>query len=558
MIISGDQSIFWDAPLKLALLAELAPGRRVRHMVHTADLFSRHGNIRTAKETKQGPLIASPEVYNPDGNINRWSATCEGALFLGRMPLHPKELLSRGVDFARIANLLEVPIERVVHELTRGDWFGLSYPDQRRAIAHRVPMKDLLPGIGYLRKTLRTNLSETLSGIPDANLAEFDRLFSVIEPIHDVDTWGEASVLALERTLRHLKVPDTIGVSTTFGNLSSTEPPRLLTLFVNRYDEFRRLYNETIESDDYETILALEDGQLPFAAIVDDDGSLERIDLHRVPGDSVHAVLKRAARSGKLVGVIGKAIPNLIEMLLGVDLVLMEKGSGYAGQALAFAKKIAHHFGDRKPHRLLRLRVHALDALADVEGTLLLPPYLREAFGGERILARDIANSWRAVRDASIERANALTGDDPETLLRVLSERGKIGPKGVSLIRELFVYQRAYDNAQRAIKGVPAESSGKKREKLSPETLARLDEERARFNPEIQRTLIRTAVANIDHERAKLLANELKIAEALEYWDCRPYSAWILSVPGWYDAVRRRAELVEEGVASADVRSNVA
>lgn len=204
-ILSGDQSVVWDAILKLMILQ--AMGKRVLHDVHTADYFSR-------PPAGNNNIIVTKETCNPDGNVARWTASLEGVPFLGRMPLTPELFTQAGVDFARVGTFNGDSLEKIVGRLTEADWLGMSAGPANRA-AHGIPVSELLTEYPKLRKPLRDDIGSVVrEDQRDEAIRAFDRVWRLAQ--FGGQSWADASLNVLRANL------DYFGVN---GEVELSHPP---------------------------------------------------------------------------------------------------------------------------------------------------------------------------------------------------------------------------------------------------------------------------------------------------------------------------------------------
>src|SRR3989344_98209 len=511
MLLSGDQNgLGWDVPLKLAVLTDR--GYRVEHSLHTTDLFSRPSSEGSAL------VEVTKEAYLDSGNVNRWTASLEAAPFLGQMPIAPAAFTDRGVDLRRVATFHNRPLREIVLSLTQGEWLGLSRRAEGR-IAHDMSMGDVLSHFPALRKPLRANLRESVEPHHHiAALQAFDQLFNLSE-----DTtlpWPLATQRVLKETLARYGGCGGVTLTTTLDAFSRGKDcvrSLLLPIFLEHYRVVRLAYNEAI-SGPGEVMMPLRDDDLPFYAVLRDrDGRLKRVDLTYQLGDTVSRVLNRARKDGEVVAVVGKAIPHIIELLMEGPVVMCEAASAYIPRVARFAELLETQYGiplDLRP--VVRVRLNALDALSDVPHHFLLPAYLRSRFHTEWISGIDFAARWKQVVAEAEKDLGTLAGKDNMSFLR---SQGRLSERVCNLI----------DSVRDSIV-----LCGKERAKQHgvPDNLSMF-----------KRTLV-ALLDGVEAERAAMMRELLAITVSLPYWNCRPFVHWVDALPGWSDAIRRRAEIV--------------
>lgn len=546
VFFTGDQSVLWDAPLKIALLAGM--GHSIVHSVHDSDCFSRP----PADMESSRPALAKL-AYLPDGNLTQWTPMMKMPLMLGRMQIHPREFIERGVDFNTIMWLQKSPLEKVIRRFTEGDWYGISHPDSDM-VAHGMKVSEVVGEIPAMRRMFYRNLEESVDrGYRDAALQSFNRLFSRLHDGNEV-TWDDASVESLKEYLSEKGVSSAVTVSTTVRELSvSSEKTtsRFFPLFVKHYQAARDAYNEAVLTKG-ESITPLKNGELPFYAVVRNRaGKVMRVALHHELGGDARSIIRKAeGEHGKVLAIVGKALPHLIELCMRGPLVLPDGGSPYAVKAIKFGilfEEKTHCSLSLNP--IYRLYVRALDALEDVHERFLLPEYLRGAFGTQDgwIKGVDFARRWQDVAERARRDADELSGQASK-LLPLLQRQQLFSQETAEIMRNIHERQLSFAarhreclNAyeQRIAGAVKAERAA-----LLGERGRKISEIEDEFDLESLNHLRKMHNAILEEKRAKALREKLAIAISLSYWNRRPVSHWIDAIPGWYEAVKKRAELI--------------
>ena len=521
-VLSGDQNIAWDAPLKLRLLTEL--GYRVLHTIHSSDFFSR-------PPTGSGQSIAvTPEAYTPDGNVTRWTASIEAALFLGRMPINPQLFVEHGIHFERLAHFEKRPVDAVVASLTVGDWLGLWHARKER-IAHGVPVADFYKELNALRKPIRRNLLESIAEPHNSpRVAVLDNLLNY--GLYKTASWADASIGLLRSLIEQWGSSCSLTTSVDYFSVQNgTIPLRILELFLRHYKDAREAYNETV-SGPGENILPLESGELPYYAVVEKEETLYRVDLHYPQTGKTEDLVREAARHGSLRAIVGKALVNLLELRMRCPVVLMAMGSSYAPKSARLASLLSIMTGGKLAlHPVLRLHVGALDALSAVQHRFLLPEYLRDAFKTDWIDGTSFAAAWRGVVAAAEAECEQLREEDAESLLR----HPLIGTHGRDLaVRVKNLLVRHHELCKSANEH-PAADAEKIRCALAAE-----------YEPQMLEAAFATLESGADMRKAQRLRELLAISQSLPYWNCRPFTSWVFALPGWYEAIRAHARVTEE------------
>ena len=534
-LISGDQSPFWDAPLKLRVLADM--GERVVHDVHTADLFSR-------PPVGSSGITVTREAYQPDENVTRWTASVEAVPFLGRMHVLPSQLTSRGVILARVAGHMGKSLEQTTAELTVGDWLGLAMTPAD-VVAHGVDIAPLTKCFtGKLRRPLLRDLRQVCE---DSDTQAFDALFGI--NANSEGAWPDVATGLLRQYLDLHGVNGEVTLTTSVDKFA--DGSLSLQLFVDQYDLVRVAYNEAMYPAEGEVetefVQTLEQGELPHYAIVRHGQVLRRVNLSYKSGDTVDSVLARV--DGEVVAVLAKAVPLTIDFRSMGTIVMAMKGSAYWPKAVRFMKLLEERLSKPpKLHGVSRLHFHALDALEDVDAQLRLPPYLAKAFGTAQITGVEFASRWRTVVEHAMVEANRLAGDDLMLVANVLREQDVLGQSTFELLRQL---ERILADYRESSQDIFAALKGKMMSKGERAAAsAKANEAKAVLDRSVNPGLVKAAkagiLAGVDTMRARLIVEHVAVASSLQYWDVRPFTHWVEAVPGWYEGIRARAELIED------------
>jgi hypothetical protein len=523
-IISGDQSILWDTLLKLKLLTEM--GHSVEHVVHTGDLFSRppRGSDR--------PLVTK-ESYLPNGNVNRWTACIEATPFLGKMAV-PVDCLRNEYNLDLEAVLRGqskkgMDAEKVICRLTCGDWIGLSHPNEN-LVAYGIEMSELLPTYQKLRKPLRRNALESLG---QGGVEAFDNIFQLTN--YPTVTWSEATESHLTGLLDRYNVSDVSVTNSVkmFGLDECYSKNSLLWWFVTYYDQARKAYNASANGDGG-CLRQLEEGELPYYAVVRcEDGSVVRHDLSCQPNDTLAQVIENVSRHGEVLAVLGKALLLLLDLRMRSSLILPEMGSPYSEQSYRFMKLFTEAIGKEfNLNPVYRLRINALDALACVEQEIALPEYLHDSFGTDRISGEELADSWSGVAEMAKHEAGMIANPPKGrvALRRFLSDDDLLGDVLINCLDALLVDKGLYDEQMAEHHADP--------EKV--EIFRKLHDPNGLKVP--LQALNDLIVVRITERVCACL----QVCDSLRYWNCRPFSHWVLGLPGWYEGIREAVEVEEE------------
>lgn len=519
-VVSGDQSILWDALLKLKLLTDM--GYSVEHAIHTGDLFSRPPKGSSKPEvTRESCLL--------NGNVNRWTACLEAAPFLGRMALSLDCLRDDySLDLEAVLrgqSKKGMDAEQLLVRLTRGDWVGLSHPNEK-LVAHGMEMKEILPAYQKLRKPLRRNALESLG---QAGAEALDSIFQLTD--YPTATWPEATETHLTQLLdrynvSHVNVTNSVKMFGLGGR-------SLMPLFVTYYDQAREAYNASVNSSGG-CLKQLAEGELPYYAVVRcEDGSVVRHDLSCQPGDTVVQVYENVSRHGEVIAILGKALLLLLDLRMKCSLVLPEKGSPYSEQSYRFMELFAEATGrkfDLNP--VYRLRMNALDALGNVPEKIKLPEYLRDSFGTEIISGSDLACTWRRIASQAQDEARKLASPPKETadLVKFLYTHQLLGDGLITCLSALAGQRACYSDQMAQHHSQAQTVSALKRD----------------FDPDGIKVPWRALHGLIAARIAERVCSCLQVANSLHYWNCRPFSHWVLGLPGWYKGISEIARVEED------------
>lgn len=549
VFLTGDQSVLWDAPLKLALLSGM--GHTVMHAVHTSDCFS-----RPPIEPKSPHALLTHEAYSQDGNVTRWTATLEAAPMLGRMAISPKEFTSRGVNFERLAWLRTTTVQKIVRGLTEGDWLGISHPDGS-VVAHGIRMEEIADALATMRKILRKNIEESTDPSYRTNaLDSFDRIFDRMNAPGKM-----LPCVSLEILNEDLKKRGSSNVALTtsiheFTQCADHARSKLFPLFAEHYAAGVEAYNEAARCAG-EFIPSLEDGDLPFYAVVLDrvQRRLIRVNLRCEKEETVHSILSKVERQyGVVLAVMGKALAHLVELRMRGSIILPQGGSPYAPKAFHFGtlfeEKTRHNLD---LHPVFRLHLHALDALEDVPAQFRLPEYLGRIFGADDgwITGADCARRWRSVCEEAKSDADELIGNDPMKLLAVLERKGVLPCAITKLIYDVQDRHHAFaEDHKKCIErnqgAIDAACTKNERKEISAAGSKQIREIERKHCLGALKSMRKAHSAILEDERAKLLQGNLSIYHSLTYWNKRPFTYWVDALPGWYEGIRKRAELIPE------------
>ena len=180
-----------------------------------------------------------------------------------------------------------------------------------------------------------------------------------------------------------------------------------------------------------------------------------------------------------------------------------------------------------------------------MDASIRLPPHLSEFFGQEWVEGRVVAKEWRGVVDRAQARVSALSGEPTVTLAQKLQREGRLGVIVPEQLSELDRALESYEREMRERASTAFAKVGIREEQVARKVAFAVERERLmrETDPDGLKVLRETARSLVDTRRAEALASALS-ATKLGYWNARPFSHWVMAVPGWYEGIRRRAQLV--------------
>ncbi|MFP4055019.1 MAG: hypothetical protein ACLFV7_14255 [Phycisphaerae bacterium] len=217
--------------------------------------------------------------------------------------------------------------------------------------------------------------------------------------------------------------PDRIGRTSRRFALETAAGDELLKLFLCDYDTLASLYNQALkDADSPLRPLHRKEGELPFFATLRQDDHLVRTGMHLRDGrlciagrdwplgpDNTLPV--EALRDADVLCVAGKAVVLVLQVRLdGSSLALPHHGSLYTPATHAFQRRLEEaELLKRRPGPILRVRLHLLDRLAELETTIRLPDYLARAAGCEEMPAGRFAAEYEGLRQDAAGRLEKMT-----------------------------------------------------------------------------------------------------------------------------------------------------
>ncbi|MEK9174365.1 MAG: hypothetical protein AAB725_00125, partial [Patescibacteria group bacterium] len=324
-LLSGDQALWWDAPLKLKALQ--SRGIRVTHEIHSVDQFSRSiVPVSSPKVVKEYAL--------PNGQRSFWSSAMKTSLFLGRILVDQDEVAPY-VGLKGLAQGLGTSAEKVSEDFFSSDTFGVVVPDGER-ILEGIGFDEIQDRFKHLRGIVHQNLKETLVG-SKVDADSWDHLFGLTRYIPSGASLNVSVGRLWENALKNFMGAGEnsgIEITTSFDNF-----PRfiniatgLLAIFREDYARVARLYNQAAATIGMAQ-LDMDKLELPYFSIGKD--ARGRYEWTR----KTVLLVDLAKLDGEVV-VIPKAIPLLIEILMRGPTIMPDHGSVYSSASARFLKDL--------------------------------------------------------------------------------------------------------------------------------------------------------------------------------------------------------------------------
>lgn len=502
-LLSGDQALWWDAPLKLKALRH--KGFRVVHEIHSVDQFSR------SSVTVNGPGLFR-EYALPNNQRSFWSSSMKTFLFLGRVLVSQDEIQPY-VSLRELTQGLGANAEKVSEDFFSSDTFGVVVPKGERII-QGVGFSELQDRFKHLRGIVHRNLKETLVD-SKIDVDKWNHLFGITRHIPagcslDVSVgklWGNAL-----KNLVDAGDASGIEVTTSFDNFPRfiNTTTGLLAIFCKDYDRLAELYNRAATTVG---MAKLDVGQRELPYFFVERNRWGHYEWTRQP-----IFLSELTKLSEAAVIIPKAIPLLIEILLRFPTVMPDHGSIYSSASAAFLADLRRMGHNLNCHKVWRVRFSALDRLAGVNIEFRLPEYLRRYFGTEIISGPEFAREWRNVIGRAQESLEVLKAARGNALYDFLARDGYLNKETID--RLLF------------LKGKLVSGSANKVSDL-----------------DIINAEVKCLEARILARKLRKVIELIQVSKGLHYWNLRPYYWWValLDPSGvWEKNVVEGAEIYQE------------
>jgi len=460
-LLALGQTIFWDEPMKLALLHWLPtidPTRRVLFGVHDTDYFAR---MRT-RRLPQGAQVVGEFALLPhnDGTTRAlWSAAGEIAQLFGSETVPTLKMFARyGGQVARVAESCSEGQGVFIDALTEAwGWRGLASRDPAPRPVCEAPLSAVAPALDTL---LEFGLDGSCQMLDDADararacewawaMRQRIQHYAAARPNDSLADLYVALYPELLESLYGGALPNTVGVTRTTEllrfNTRTAGLPRfaLVDAFVN--PATRRAcedaYNASVADSPIYTLDEFGEGALPFDLLIPQVGRGTLLLTERylvvltpepqivrlpAPVGDVHALAQVVeSRWGDGCVLVGKAI-TLVPMLAHEFVfVFNERGSPYLTRTARFLAQLHASGVAVRVHPILRLQYPTWDALGAARCVnLRLPSHLARAFSEPTLCSDVFALRWRTVvAEQQHLLAQLARVHRPRDLMTLLAER---------------------------------------------------------------------------------------------------------------------------------------
>ncbi len=429
------QSPLWDEPTKAAAVAELVdlvPGLCMVAGVHDSDYFSKLPNATGAGFR----LVPRTDASTAE----LWAATAEfSALFGSETPVRVRDLAAQGVPIRQLARSAPEGPRAFLDRVTEAwHWRGVVAEGDSHTIAADMPADRCAPAIlAGLDWALQASL-----GLLDEQSAQRAavRAEEVREEVVRAFEHAQGRNLpaAYQRILLAMwagllgQRPGWLRLTTTLTEFrfhpGTCDRPRFAP--VNLYldprtaDLATHLYDEAVAGTGAYKLHEFGEGALPFELAVPGAGrgtihvthqaasvSLPQGEVQLgapAPRNTRELAALVEARFGRRASLVGKALMGPVLMSREWVMILNETASNYVPRTRWWVQQMEHRGVPLHLNPILRVRFHALDALATVQATFHLPDHLAHVFNQPELTGPELAAGWRPALDRAEVRLKAL------------------------------------------------------------------------------------------------------------------------------------------------------
>ncbi len=460
-LLALGQTIFWDEPMKLALLnalREVDSKRKLIFGVHDTDYFARlHARLLPRNAQLFDGYALLP--HNDGTTRTLWSAAGEIAQLFGSETVPTLKMFAQnGGNVERVARSCTEGRQAFVDALTEAwGWRGLVSRELAPRPVYEIPLREIAPALDALLEfgldgtgallddaesrsracdwawQLRQRVQQIALTQPDASLAD---LYVQIYPELLSALYGGA-------------LPETIGFTRTTEllrfNTHTAHLPRFE--FVNTFlnPAYRRAcedaYNASVQGSPIYPLEEFGEGALPFDLLIPKVGRGTILLTNRYLGvltrepqivrlsepiTDVQGLAQVVEQHwGERCTLVGKAITLITMLAREFVFVFNERGSPYLTRTVQMHRSLQEAGVPLQVNPLMRLTYPTWDALSEAECvSIRLPEHLACAFGEPSVCSDVFAQRWRGVVDEQHALLKQLSQiRSPRALMGLLAER---------------------------------------------------------------------------------------------------------------------------------------
>ncbi|MFN7161957.1 MAG: hypothetical protein ACK4NB_02740, partial [Fimbriimonadales bacterium] len=460
-LLALGQTIFWDEPMKLALLDALRavnPRWQILFGVHDTDYFARlHTRLLPQHALVVGDYALLP--HNDGSTRMLWSAAGEIAQLFGSETVPTLRMFGQyGGRVEQVARSCAEGRHAFIDALTEAwGWRGLVAREHAPRPVYEVPLREIAPALDALLEfgldgtcafiedasqraracewawQLRQRVRQLAETQPDASLAD---LYVQLYPELLGALYGDA----LPDTIRFTRTTELLRFNTQTAHLPRFE-------FVNTFlnPAYRRAcedaYNHAVAGAPIYPLSEFGEGALPFDLLIPKlgRGTLLLTDRYlcvltpepqiarlQQPITDVQGLAQVVERNwGGSCTLVGKAITLITMLAREFVFVFNERGSPYLTRTAQMHGALRAAGVPLQVNPIVRLTYPTWDALGSAEClSLRQPKHLACAFGEPTVCTDTFAKRWRSV----VESQHALLARlasirSPRALMALLAER---------------------------------------------------------------------------------------------------------------------------------------
>lgn len=461
-LLALGQTIFWDEPMKLALLhalREVDPDRKLCFGVHDTDYFARlHARLlpRNAQVFDGGYALLP---HNDGTTRSLWSAAGEIAQLFGSETVPTKRMFAQyGGNIERVARSCAEGRHVFIDQLTEAwGWRGLVAREPTPRPVCEITLREIAPALDALLEfgldgtgallddaetrahacdwawRIRQRVRQIAQSQPDASLAD---LYAQLYPELLQALYGGA----LLETVGFTRTTELLRFNTRTAQLPRFE-------FVNTFlnPAYRRAcedaYNAAVADTPIYPLHEFGEGALPFDLLIPKLGrgtilltprylcvltrepQIVRLTEPITDVQGLAQVIEQ--HWGARCTLVGKALTLITMLAREFVFVFNERGSPYLRFTTRMHQQLRESGVPFRVNPILRLSYPTWDVLAQASCVALrLPEHLAYAFGEPTVCSDEFAKRWRYVvaeQRALLERLSQMRR--PRALMQLLAER---------------------------------------------------------------------------------------------------------------------------------------